>query len=404
MMRESPWSNRPFWKSTQEHGASYSWEGQRPISAQCHHKVVSQSQALEPTAPFRVETYFVTQEGYPSTASVWVGKFWRVTTKRSGLITTASEDNILPACRLAGYQVLKGHRVFLDYPKRGFALMDAKESRPTVDVHEWFLRRSDTAQDSIERVKALLFLGRKDDAIRKLEKLAKHPTKHPAAVAMLSRNHRANGSADSAHDLLSGLSIRDLVEHGEIVAWVNGLWLQGETEKARNQAHLATVLSPSSSQSWISLSDVSMATGQAGSARMAIAEAVRIDGDPDAHLLRRAFIASLDGDQDGAMTHFRRAIQLQPRVGYAHWLYAFLASDADRTVLIKEDLVRAESKLHPGDGPLDFWAGSWARLEDMERAERYLHEGLQRDCSRARHPQSAELYGLVPRAGPTRPQ
>jgi len=284
---------------------------------------------------------------------------------------------------LAGYQVLKKHRVLLDYPARKLALMEAIDVRPPTDVHEWFLRRSGVAQDSIERVKALFILGRKEDGLRKLQKLARNPTKNPGAVAMLSRSHRADGQSALAHELLGSLGVRDLVEQGEIIAWVNGLWLLGDKTKAVEQANLATVLAPTSSASWISLADASLATGDPNRARIAVIEAIRLDGHPDGHLMRRAFIAASDGDMDGAMTHLRRAIQINPAVGYAHWLYSTLASDSERLDLVKHDLLNAEQRLHPGDGPLDFLAGAWTILNDSERAEKHLNDGLARDCSKA---------------------
>ena len=284
---------------------------------------------------------------------------------------------------LAGYEVLKGHRVFLDYPGKKIALLPPDERRSHSDVHEWYLRHSRDADDAINRIKALFVLGRQEEAVRKMEKLARAPSKYPEAVSMLSRHHRAAGRTQEAHQLLKSLSIRDLVELGEIVAWVNGLWLQGHAGEAFQQAKLATVLSPKAVSSWLALADAAIANGESNKARAAIAEAVSVEANPDGHLLRRAFIATKDGDHDGAMAHLRRAIQIQPRVGYAHWLYSHLALGPERKALVRNDLLIAESRLHPGDGPLDFLAGAWTQLNDPERAERFMTDGLARDCSKA---------------------
>jgi tetratricopeptide (TPR) repeat protein len=237
--------------------------------------------------------------------------------------------------------------------------------------------------DSIDRVRALFILGRTDEGLRKLERLARNPTDHPAAVSLLARNYRANGRAEEAHTLLSTLSIRDLVEHGEIVAWVNGLWLQEDSDLALEQARLATVMQPEASQGWLALADAALAKGDVFQARLAVTEAVRIDANPDAHLLRRAFIAMQDTDEAGAMTHLRRLIRLHPSGGYAHWLYSGMASDTERVNLVRDDLIDAEQRLHPGDGPLDFLAGAWAKLGEKDRAVAHLKNGLQRDCARA---------------------
>ncbi len=200
---------------------------------------------------------------------------------------------------------------------------------------------------------------------------------------MLSRYHRAAGRTEQAHELLKSLSVRDLVELGEIVAWVNGLWLQGDSEEAFQQAELATVLVPDAVPAWLALADAAIATGKSSIARAAIAEAVSVEANPDGHLLRRAFIATEDNDHDGAMAHLRRAIQIQPRVGYAHWLYSHLALDPERQALVRNDLLQAESRLHPGDGPLDFFAGAWTQLNDPERAAKFMTDGLARDCAKA---------------------
>jgi tetratricopeptide (TPR) repeat protein len=307
---------------------------------------------------------------------------------------------------IAGYQVFRNYRLFLDYPGRAMALLDSTQAEAITDVHEWFLRRSGIHADSIDRVRALFIMGRTEEAVRKLERLARNPTAHPAAVALLARNYRATGQADAAHTLLSTLSIRDLVEQNEIVGWVNGLWLHGNPDLAMEQALLATVLKPESSQSWIALADAALATEKFFQARFAITEAVRLDANPDAHLLRRAFIAMQDSDQAGAMTHLRRLIRLHPGGGYAHWLYSLLASDNERAILVRNDIVDAEKRLHPGDGPHDFLAGAWAKLDDEERAGTHFQTGLQRDCARApdipsQHNCTAWYHALVRKDLPT---
>lgn len=284
---------------------------------------------------------------------------------------------------IAGYQVFRDYRLFLDYPGRSMALIDPSEARPNIDVHEWFLRRSGVSADSIDRVRALFIMGKAEEGMRKLERLARNPTQHPAAVSLLARNFRVNGKAKEAHRLLSTVSIRDLIEHDEIVSWVNGLWLMGKPDLALEQARLATVMRPGASQAWLALADAELAIGSVFQARLAVTEAVRLDANPDAHLLRRAFIAMQDADAAGAMTHLRRLIRLYPSGGYAHWLYSRMASDSERKELVRDDILNAEQRLHPGDGPLDFLAAAWSKLGDQERAVAHLKRGLQRDCARA---------------------
>jgi len=282
-----------------------------------------------------------------------------------------------------GYSVLSQYRVTLDYPQKRFALSTSAGVQPSVDVHEWFIRRGGAKKNPLDKVRALFIIGRNQEARKRLNKLAEKPQRYPGAVALLSRIERREGQHAKASDRLSKLPIRDLVETGEIISAVNGLWLAGDIDKAVSQATKATILEPKSSAAWVALSDASLAQGSAWEAREAMARAIELDANPEGHRLRRAVISISEGDYDGALSHLQRQIRKHPNDGYAHWLYARTARGPDRTNLVTADLKSTEAKLHPGDGPLDFLAGAWFQLDDSVRAQELMNKGIQRDCTRA---------------------
>jgi tetratricopeptide (TPR) repeat protein len=285
---------------------------------------------------------------------------------------------------LLGYQAMKNHRLLLDYPDKRFALSPSRGERAVVDVHEWFIRRGAGGEDPVQRVRALYIVGRAEEARRRLNRLAQQPSTHPSAAALLSRIERREGKVAAATDRLATLSIRDLIETGELISSVNGLWLSGRKKEATLQAKSATVLAPDSPVAWVAFADAQLANGQPQRAREAIAEAVTIEANPDAYLLRRALIARIDHDTDGALAHLRRLIRTAPTQGYAHWLYAQTAIGEERRAMAGADLKRAEALLHPGDEPLDFLAGAWHTLNDDGHAAELKAAGIRRDCSRAR--------------------
>lgn len=283
---------------------------------------------------------------------------------------------------LVGYAALKNHRVILDYPGKRFALVPSLNPEPIVDVHSWFLRRGDPTH--LERVKSLIVLGRTAEAERHLSRLARNPNDHPEAAILFARMLRNSGQIHQAQHALENVPMRAMATSGEIVAFVNTLWLQGDSEKAKHTAQLATALEPTEVASWIAAADIQLSNGNVSKARKAIAEAVDLAGDPNSFGSRRALIAWIDGDVDGALTHLRRMVQTIPKSGYPQWLYARFADTSDRRSLAAHDLKLAEDKVHPSDRPFDFAAGAWAIIGDRDRSQELLQKGLQRDCANAR--------------------
>jgi tetratricopeptide (TPR) repeat protein len=290
---------------------------------------------------------------------------------------------------LVGYEVFKTHKLMLDYIGRKMALVPSGTPQAATDVHRWYLRqlqRRRKPQDRLTTVKVELWLGEMANAKKHLARLVRGPHPLPAAVVLQARIDRDSGSLEKARALLESLTVRQLAEEGELLAWVNTLWLSGEIAHAVEVAQTATVLVPDDTASWVAFADALRAAGRPVEARSALSEATQIMGNPDAFLLRRAWLAVEEGDSHGALTHFRRLIELEPADGIAQWLYAMQAGNDRRSELIRQDLERVHKRLHSGEGPLDFMAAAWSVLGEKDRAERYMSEGKARDCGRAPTP------------------
>jgi len=287
---------------------------------------------------------------------------------------------------LLGYEVFRDHRLVLDFIGRRFALAKPGPASDAEDVHAWYLRYLERQRDADARVEAVrvhLWLGQLEEGRRLLARLVSKSDPHPGAVVLQARIHRKDGERGLARELLETLTVRELSEQGEIVAWVNTLWLDGDTEQAVEIAQTATILAPDEVSSWVAFADALRAAGQRTDARKAIAHANRLNENPDGHLLRRSWLAVEEGDTNAALTHLRRLLELQPGGGVAQWLYSMQGVDARHKELIRQDLTRAQQRLHEGQGPLDFMAAAWRHLGDQQRAEDLMEMGLKRDCARA---------------------
>jgi tetratricopeptide (TPR) repeat protein len=290
---------------------------------------------------------------------------------------------------LLGYEVMKAHKLVLDYIGRRMALMPSGGPQAAIDVHRWYLgqlQRRHKPQDRLAAVKVELWLGETANAQKHLARLVRG--RHPlaGAVVLQARMDRDSGGQEKARALLESLTVRQLVEEDELLAWVNTLWLSGEVSRAVQVAQTATVLVPDKTASWVAFSDALRAADRPEEARSALSEAIQLIGNPDGFLLRRAWLAVEEGDSHGALTHFRRLIELEPRGGIAQWLYAMQGGNERRDELIRQDLERVQGRLHAGEGPLDFMAAAWSVLGEPLRAERFMDEGKARDCARAPTP------------------
>ena len=284
---------------------------------------------------------------------------------------------------LLGYELMCEFWVFLDYPAKRLAVSKPDERREAVDIHRWYIDRGEARTNDLERVRALFVLGQTDAGRQRLERIADRRKVNPAAIAMLARLERREGQADQAAKRIQRLSVRDLIDTGEIISSVNSMWLSGRIDAAVEQATTATILQPESSLAWLSLSDAFLAAGETGRARRAMQTVIELEANPAAHLLRRSVIAIIDQDKDGALSHLRDHLRNRPTDGYGYWLYAQVAQGAERRAMASADLAAAARALSEPQQPMDFMAAAWQILGDPEQSGQFYEAGLRRDCGRA---------------------
>ena len=291
---------------------------------------------------------------------------------------------------LLGHSALDGHRVVIDYP-RGWFYMEAPSSKADVhNIHEWALRQmtcstkrncTETQSEVLQRAQLLYWLERPEEAAKALKSLwEENPQDHVAGV-YYARLLRREGALQQATALLDSLPLEILNQENELVALVNSHLLVGDSDRAMQLAEASTQAYPESANAWVALSDVARHLADYHRSRNALKTANQIKENPDGHLLRRAWIASLEGDLHAALTHVRRLVQLYPNGGVAPWFYALEASKGGEKDLFTADLARARDRLHPGDGPLDFFSAAYHAVGDSHLSLQLMNEGRARDCS-----------------------
>lgn len=286
---------------------------------------------------------------------------------------------------LVGYEVLADQRVLFDYPGGRIGLMPGEGPVRRHDLHERMLAELRGRRDLESlRLKATLLavLGREAEADEVIAAVLERAPGDPEATVLRARILRAQGDAAAAMTALSALTPGELVEQGEIVSVVNGRWLAGDAAGALALAEEAVAVRSEDSAAWVALSDARRVAGDLVGARTALRQANRLDELPEGHLLRRAWLASREGDALAAITFARRQIDRAPTWGATFWLYGLVATSAEDRALLARDLERALGRLHPGDRPLDFAALAWRLMGDAERARALAAEGRARDCER----------------------
>lgn len=293
------------------------------------------------------------------------------------------EELALSSPGLLGHSVLDGHRAVLDYQAQRFALLPPDQERPENDIHAWGLRalRKGHAPDKGVRLAELYaWMGDLDAARQSLERHHRRQPDDPTGTVLLARMTRMEGQAEQALGLLEVVPVADLVELGEVVAVVNGLWLEGRAPQALELATLATQARPEHPLAWIALSDARRAAGDLSGARAALSQANTLAEEPDGQLLRRAWIAAAEGDDLAGLTHLRRQLDLEPSGFITPWFYGILAQKSLQTDLLRGDLDRLRAQLHPGQGALDFLAAAYHRAGQQDLAVELSVTGRERDC------------------------
>lgn len=287
---------------------------------------------------------------------------------------------------LVGHHLLAEHRVVFDYPGGRFAMTDSILEPKQVDGHQFMLDRelSEHPEDddrALLRARYRAALEDVDGAIADVDTyLGVHAGDVEASV-IRARLMRYQGDLAGYAALMAEVPAADLVDQGELIAMVNGLLLEQQQAEALRLAEEALVERPEESASHVALADARLGNDDPTGARKALAEAARLEENPDAYLKRRARIALAEGDAFAALAHLRTRLALYPSDGEALWFYAMLVSEfeaLDAESTFQRDADAAMARLHPESQPLDFLMASLALVGvDTDG----LHDqGVDRDC------------------------
>lgn len=283
---------------------------------------------------------------------------------------------------LAGHALLAGSRVLFDFEAGRLELKKSRRRTRSNDGHRLMLAeeeaRGRAPERALYRARLALQLDDLELAREELGIASETAGDRVEALVFLARLDRYEGDSDGAIQRLLTLSPGELVDHGELVATVNGLVFAGRQEEALALAERAIASRPEGGWPHVAMADLLLATGDAHGARQSIGIAVSKASHPDTHLLRRARIALALGDRDASTAHVRRLLRLYPMGGEFLWFYALLAEQmADRDTF-QTDIERAMARLHPHRRPFDFLVVAEERLGG--EVEPLLEAGLERDC------------------------
>ena len=155
----------------------------------------------------------------------------------------------------------------------------------------------------------------------------------------MARIHLAEGKWDEFAKLLLPLSPKDLIKEGLWTPLINGLWLHGQQEEALRLASKTTQDHPDLALGWVVLSDIQRAQSEFKTARKTLNRAIEVEANPDAWLLRRAWIAHLNKDNMASLTHLRRQLEISPYGGSELWFYTRLYAQTPYQDLVRSDKI-----------------------------------------------------------------
>ncbi len=290
---------------------------------------------------------------------------------------------------LIGHELLSDHRVIFDYSNGRLHLAKSKRRKRQLNGHRVMLERDleafgDDPSRGPMRARLRLHLDELEAARQDLQRFldATPDSGEATGVRVLLANLlRHEGDLSGAMDTLSPLSPGELVDEGEIVASVNALLFEDRADDALALAESSVKARPESGWAWVALGDARLRRGDADGAHDALLEAVRLEGYPDAHLLRRARVALAQGDRHASHAHVRKLLSLYPMGGEVLWFYALLADDDQTRATFAADLEAAMARLHPRTRPIDFLVAAKQVTGEQKAALDYMQAGIERDCS-----------------------
>lgn len=291
---------------------------------------------------------------------------------------------------LAGYEVLRRHRVVFDFPHNRFWMGKSKgpprnfDAVGTALANELALHAGDPDRATI--LASLQWAtGDADGALKTLtDALARKP-RDPELTVMKARAQGISGDFSAELATLSELEPADLVEQGAWLDYIDGLVLDGRAELALSIAQHAADTAPpvpdETEEYLVALSDAQLAVGQIEEAGATIDAANHTSArGGSAHLIRLARIASAAKDRYGVIVAMRDLLDIIPLQGLPIWLYALNAEGMDIPTFT-QDVDAAMKRLHPDQQPFDFLGAGWMAVGETERAHAALKTGYDRDCA-----------------------
>jgi len=169
-----------------------------------------------------------------------------------------------------------------------------------------------SVQASLLQADMLLFQGRADDAIGRLQPLARDGAGDPMAVALLSRALTVAGRLDDAKTLLTQAAPRSGNEPEVKLAQADVARLEGDSAVALKLFLEVAAAYPQSSEAWFGVGRIENEKENVGAARKALDEAVRLAPDAPAYRGERATVDTLAGDLNAGRAGFAEALKRQP--------------------------------------------------------------------------------------------
>lgn len=291
---------------------------------------------------------------------------------------------------LAGYEMLRNHKVVFDFPHNRFWMTRSTSTPRTFDALAAGLEREQRLHPGdADRAAILAGLqwakGDAEGALKTLaDALVKKP-KDPELTVMVARAHGISGDFDAELATLAQLEPADLADQDSWIDYIDGLVLAGRTSEALALAQRAADAPPPvpdhTEDYLVALSDAQLAAGQVDAAHATINAASRASPrGGSAHLIRLARIAAAAKDRYGVIVAMRDLLRIIPLQGLPIWLYALNAEGLD-VPTFTHDVDVAMARLHPDQQPFDFLGAGFMAVGAPERGHAALQTGYARDCA-----------------------
>ena len=291
---------------------------------------------------------------------------------------------------LAGYEVLRNHKVVFDFPHNRFWMTRSTAKPRDFDALAAGLNRELTLHaNDPERASILAGLQwAKGDAAGALATLAaalEKKSNDPELTVMVARAQGISGDFTAALKTLATLDPADLAAEDSWIDYIDGLVLAGRAAEALTLAQQAVDNAqpvPDATEDYlVALSDAQLANGQIDAAASTISAANKASPrGGSAHLIRVARLAATAKDRYGVIVAMRDLLRIIPLQGLPIWLYA-LSADANDLSTFTQDVSQAMARLHPDQQPFDFLGAGYMALGETERAKAVLKTGYDRDCT-----------------------